>query len=147
MGFRDRIKNEFGLSKYENSSDGTDLNKIRLSCEDVLFVCNSNTVVSPIAEAIFNQFSGDRQSFSAGLNAQSGNSASEDAITVCQEYGIELSDHVIANINDFFLDDAGLVITSTVPIRDALKIRFPNAKIFTIKEYAEGYYDSDILIL
>ena len=150
MGFRDRIKNTFGLSKYENSTDeiqmdGADSDKIRLSCEDVLFVCNSNTVISPMVEAIFNQFSGDRKAFSAGLKARKGNRAPKDAIKVCQEYGIELSGHLTANINDFFLDDAGLILTSTAHVRDALKIKFPYANIFTIREYAGGYSDLDIL--
>ena len=164
MRFFDKVKKAFGSKREDVESqnsdenivndekaDGTDFHRVAQRQEielspnhNILFVCASNMSISPIAEAIFNQFSGDRQAFSAGLNAQSGNRVSQDAIKVCQKHGIELSDYVTANINDFFLDDIGLILTSTAHIRDALKMKFPDAQIFTIKEYAGGYLDLDI---
>ena len=164
MGFFDKVKKALWSKRedeeYQNSdenfvndekADGTDSLQAAQRQEiemplnhNILFVCATNTTISPMAEAIFNQFSGDRQAFSAGLNAQSGNRASQDAIKVCQKHGIELSDHLTANINDFFLDDIGLILTSTAHIRDTLKMKFSDAEIFTIREYAGGYSDLDI---
>ena len=163
MGFFNKVKNALGSKKEDVESqnkdenivndekdDGTDFvqeaqrQEIELSPHNILFVCTTNTTISPMAEAIFNQFSEDLQAFSAGLMAQRGNRASQDAIRVCQKHGIELSDHLTANINDFSLDDVGLILTSTAHIRDGLKMKFPDARIFTIKEYAGGYSDLDI---
>ncbi|WP_405306018.1 hypothetical protein [Methanobrevibacter sp.] len=149
MGFRDRFKNAFGVGKSKNSTDKVHEEKItpvktRLSSDDVLFVCSSNTVVSPIAEAIFNEFSDDKKAFSAGLNAQAGAKVAQKAIDVCKSRGIDLSGHLTASINDFLLDDVGLVLTSTIQVRDALRMIWPNLEIYTILEYAGVHSNLDI---
>ena len=149
MGFRDRFKNAFGLDKSKNSADKVHVEetapvKTGLSSDDVLFVCGSNTAISPIAETIFNEFSDDKKAYSAGLNARTGAKAAQKAIDACKNRGIDLSGHVTANINDFLLDDVGLVLTSTLQIRDALKVVWPDLEIYTILEYAGAHLNLDI---
>ena len=149
MGFKDRLKNVFASTNGEDSTSNVQLEKtnptkIELSSRDVLFVCSSNTVVSPIGEAIFNMLSKDSKAFSAGLNAQAGNEASQNAIVASAMQGVELSGHVTKNINDFSFDNVGLILTSTTQIRDYLTMKYSDLKIYTIKEYSGGFSDWDI---
>lgn len=68
--------------------------------KNILFVCNSNTDISPMAEAIFNQKVPNQKAFSAGLYVQTGDEASPETIQVCANHGIDLTKHKTQNIND-----------------------------------------------
>ena len=63
----------------------------------VLFVCTGNTCRSPMAEGIFNklaeEYGIDTVAESAGLNTTDGLPASENAVKVCDEIGIDISKH------------------------------------------------------
>ena len=156
MGFRDKIKNVFksGDDKNkeivpadtsESSSYGQSNDvKSESSSRNILFVCNSNTFISPMAELIFNQLSDDRMAFSAGLNAQSGEGAPREGVMTAAYHDIGLSNHTATNIRDFSIGNVGLILTSTGQIRDALKMKCPNLDIFTMKEYAGEHSNLDI---
>ena len=145
MGFRDKLEGAFKSSERQDNGivEKNEGKGIALSSKQVLFVCDSNTVISPIAEAIFNK-SSDHKAFSAGLDAQNGEMASHNARMACENHGIDLSSHRTRNINDFPINEMDLVLTSTAQIRDALRLKYPDLEIFTIREYAGGYSDLDI---
>lgn len=112
--------------------------------KNILFVCNSNTDISPMAEAIFNQKVPNQKAFSAGLYVQTGDEASPETIQVCANHGIDLTKHKTQNINDIPIKKMDLVLVATIDIRDTLKITYPNLNIFTINEYAGDYTHLDI---
>jgi protein-tyrosine-phosphatase len=110
------------------------------SSNGVLFVCSSNTVVSQIAEAIFNERSRDKKAISAGFVPSFLTHIPAGVKKVCKRQGIDLSGHNVTSIEDIAVDSMELVLTSTREVRDKLKMNHPNLKIFTIKEYV-GYWD------
>lgn len=158
MGFRDKFKKVFGSGKGENAeipyvdkveSSPTEEfghENVELSPNgNVLFVCGDNTVISPIAEAIFNQMSEDRKAFSAGFSiGDDVVNASTEAAVVCAIHGIDLSDHKPHGLKDFPIDEMELVLTSTALIRNELKGQYPNSTVFTIMEYV-GNDEWDIM--
>lgn len=156
----DNLKDYFDIESLEKYlEDVADVEsghpKTKLFSEDVLFVCESNRIISPIAEAIYNRFAADKKSivpvfkvndgraFSAGIKAERGNLPSFDVMKIGYNYGINLTDHETANISDFIVDDVDVILTSTTQVRNYLKIRYPNVDIFTIREYV-GFSDVDI---
>ena len=114
------------------------------SSNDVLFVCSSNTVVSQIAEAIFNERSHDRKAISAGFAPSFLMDIPVGVKKACKRHGIDLSSHKVTSIEDISIDSMGLVLASTREVRDKLKANHPNLKIFTIKEYGGNWDDLDI---
>ena len=76
--------------------------------------------------------------------AQNGGEASQNAVEVCANRGIDLSAHRTRNIHDFPVEDMDLVLALTVPIRDALKMEYPDLRIVTLKEHAGDYSNLDI---
>ena len=152
----DEIFQENGIVEFESSANEIvekDLEDVRENDPyefdfspngNVLFVCSANTDRSPIAEAVFNQKSADKKAFSAGMSTQNDNPASDNAIMVCANHGIDLSRHRTRNIGIVPIYNMNLVLAATANVRDALKIIYPNLEVFTIKEYAGGYSDLDI---
>ena len=79
------------------------------SLKYIAFVCTGNTCRSPMAEAIFNKKAEERglpvRAVSFGLAAVPGLAASEKAIEVCREIGVDLTGHKTHFIYDFQLGD------------------------------------------
>lgn len=77
----------------------------------ILFICTGNTCRSPMAEGIFKKISNSNKytAESAGLMVSNASSASNDAINVCKEIGIDISNHKsksiteVKDINDIYL--------------------------------------------
>ena len=111
----------------------------------VLFVCTTNTVLSPMAEAIFNQKFGPGRASSAGLNAMSGAPAQRDAIRACANHGVDLSTHRARSITDVDVGDMDLILATSTMVRDRLKAMYPNSNVFTIKEYAGDLLSPNII--
>lgn len=65
----------------------------------ILFVCTGNTCRSPMAEGIF-RHEMEQRGFenimcqSAGLSAVEGEHPAENAIAVCHEIGVDISEHI-----------------------------------------------------
>ena len=111
----------------------------------LMFVCTANTCRSAMAEAIFKKiYEGDIEIYSAGLNARTGRPASAKSIKVCSKHGIDLSNHTATNILNSNIEEMDLVLTATEYHKYILEGRYPNLKIYTIKEYIEEHpYDID----
>ena len=110
----------------------------------IMFVCTGNTCRSPMAEVIFRDIAPDDEVCSAGISAISGQKASKEAVEVCSDNGLDLSGHVSTNITNSKIRHMDLVLTATVYHKDYLLGKYPNLKIKTIKECAEGYDDLNI---
>ncbi len=78
-----------------------------------LFVCTGNTCRSPMAAALFRKMAAERGlpivAVSAGLAAASGSPASENAIKVLAEEGMDLSRHLSKPVTRELCDEAQLI--------------------------------------
>lgn len=85
----------------------------------VLFVCYGNTCRSPMAEGLLRrminercpEFTGSIIVESAGMGAWEGDRASEKAVQVMQEIGVDLSGHRARRVNKDMISQADLIIT------------------------------------
>lgn len=75
----------------------------------ILFLCTSNTCRSPIAEGFFNNKMKERAlpytADSAGISAFAGDRASENAIEVMREKGIDISSHRSRRFSEYMADE------------------------------------------
>lgn len=110
----------------------------------VMFVCTGNTCRSAMAEAIFKQMvGGDVEVYSSGIAAATGNPPSQNTIIVCNNHGIDISNHFATYFKDSDIEDMDLVLTASQLHTNKLKIYYPDLEIHTIREYA-GQYPWDI---
>lgn len=75
----------------------------------IAFVCTGNTCRSPMAEGIFNHKAQEQginlRAVSCGMAAVSGMPPSPNAVTVCREIGVDISEHRSRFLYDFQLGD------------------------------------------
>ncbi len=112
----------------------------------ILFVCTGNTCRSPMAAAIMNKIAKendmDVEANSAGIFAESGSGASENAIKAMRFYGISLKDHKSTQLSESMINDADLILTMTEGQRAMIEGYAPD-KIFSIYGFF-GYGDYEI---
>jgi protein-tyrosine-phosphatase len=82
---------------------------------NLLFVCTGNTCRSPLAAAIARQAVGERgwthvSVQSAGIATMAGAPASQGALVVAQEHGLELETHVSQPLTRELVDWADLIL-------------------------------------
>ncbi|MGE5396003.1 MAG: low molecular weight protein arginine phosphatase [Chitinophagales bacterium] len=112
----------------------------------LVFVCSGNTCRSPMAKGIllklfterFPHLLNDLDVFTAGLYAYNGEPASENAQTVMQEIGIDITSHKSMQVNAEMLQNADWIVTMTDGHRRNLCSMFPelDSKITTMYELA-----------
>lgn len=81
----------------------------------LLFVCSGNTCRSPLAEAIARELAArsgrrDIEASSAGTHAQTGSPASDGALLVGLEEGLDLSEHRARQLTPEILDASDLIL-------------------------------------
>jgi len=114
--------------------------------EKVLFVCSGNLCRSPMAEAIFGEMvRNDGEAQSAGICAQSAGTwdlgchkATEEAIQVMLEKGLDINAHRSRYIDGDLVDWADLILVMEDGHRTYTLERFPNArgKVHLLSEFA-----------
>ena len=80
-------------------------------------------------------------SYSAGLSAMDGDNASQNSIDVCEELGIDLTDHRSACLSRTSLQEASAVFCMTESHRALINMYYdlpPGYPIFLMREFVEG---------
>ncbi len=94
---------------------------------NVIFVCTGNTCRSPMAEALLRKKNTDHNVSSAGLSVLFAAPAAENAKTIMQEYGCDLSDHRSRQLTAEIVADADLILTMTEAHKKLVCAFFPDA--------------------
>ncbi len=120
---------------------------LRGQAMEILFICSGNTCRSAMAEKILNQIaiskSLDLWAHSAGTRAAASGSINEAARNALEKLGITAGVHSTNPIPNNITSD--LVLTATVEHRDFVLAKQPEltSKIFTIKEFAQRFQESN----
>lgn len=112
----------------------------RLASFMVLFVCTGNTCRSPMAAALMQRRLADRLGvpidqleeqgvlvMSAGIAAMSGGRASDEAVRLLKERGLDLSSHESQPLSDRLVQFADVIFTMTRAHREAILSQWPDA--------------------
>ncbi|AKJ65088.1 Sua5/YciO/YrdC/YwlC family protein [Kiritimatiella glycovorans] len=87
----------------------------------ILFVCTGNTCRSPMAEHLFRERLGDRAEWSAqsaGISAAEDMPATQNAVHVLREKGIDMSGHLSRRLTTALVRDSDLIVTMTAAQRE-----------------------------
>ena len=108
----------------------------------VLFVCTGNTCRSSMAEGIAKALLKDKringiEVLSAGTMALPGSPASEFAVDVLKDMGIDISEHKASMVDSDILEEVNLILTMTKSHYYQLLQLNPGIKekVFTLGEY------------
>lgn len=122
------------------------------SIRNLLFVCTGNICRSPMAEWLLRKLLQDRpipgvQVQSAGFIALPGNTATNLAMLVAKEHGVDLSQHRAQPLSASLIRDADLILVMEPGHRWELLYQRPDAasKIFLLRHFApSGDRDREI---
>lgn len=106
---------------------------------NILFVCTGNTCRSPMAEGLMNKVAGDNglpvTAVSAGIFAENGAPASEEAIASAQKYDVDIAGHKAQTITERLIEESDVILAMTQGHKQLLMNIAPG-KVYTINEYA-----------
>ncbi len=97
----------------------------------ILFICTGNLCRSPMAEGLMRQklaergLEGQHQVRSAGTWAVNGRPASEHAVAVLQERGIDISDHIARTVTADDVAEATLILVMSRDHAQMLRNTWP----------------------
>lgn len=115
---------------------------------NILFVCTGNICRSPMAEYYLKHLIETKNiafltTFSAGVHACAGLPASEHAITVMSELGIDLSQHQGKQLTSYMVEFANWIIV--MEQRQKNIIGKTNKKVMLLSEFSEYDIGYDIM--
>src|SRR3954463_10591076 len=110
---------------------------------NLLFVCSGNTCRSPMAEAFARKIAErrgiqDLNVSSAGTNAFDNVPATDEALLVGMERGLDLTSHRSRMLTPEIVSDADLVFVMTPSHVEQVKQMGGRGKVHVIDEYASG---------
>jgi protein arginine phosphatase len=110
---------------------------------NLLFVCSGNTCRSPLAAALTERLIGARgwhhvSVGSAGTAALNGSPATEHALAVAAENGLDLSTHRSHELSADLLEWADLVLTMTPSQYETVARMGGSAKVALVTDFIEG---------
>ena len=96
----------------------------------IIFICNANMCRSPMAEGLLRSelSKNGMQNIavsSMGIHAQDGNGATENAVEICSEHGIDISAHRSRHLIPEELKNSHLILTMEPVQVDYLILFFP----------------------
>ncbi len=107
----------------------------------VLMVCTGNMCRSPLAAAILKAELTDRgaegfEVSSAGTGAWEGRPASDSALLVGMEHGLDISAHRSRHLSRQMVKDADIIFTMSRPHSERVKKLGGDGRVFLLGEYA-----------
>lgn len=108
--------------------------------DNIIFICTGNTCRSPMAEGLFRAHGGEEKTglapASAGLFAQDGIPASENAVTAAKELGADISAHRSRMLTHEMAKNARYLVCMTGAHYDRVCELFPDCadKVFTLTQ-------------
>ena len=111
----------------------------------VMFVCTGNICRSAMAHWLLVKKLKDRnikdvEVYSSGIYADNGDGSTWEAISVMEDYGVDLKPHRATNIRNSNIEEMDVILGMTIGHKQQMLQMYPNLKdkIFTLKEYV-GY--------
>ena len=109
----------------------------------ILFVCSGNTCRSPLAEAITKRMISDAgrtdiETWSAGTNAWDGSPASDGALLVGIERGLDLSEHRSRLLTSEIIAESDLVLVMAPSHLSRVKELEPGSNAHMLSSFASG---------
>ena len=109
----------------------------------ILFVCSGNTCRSPLAEAITKRLLADAnrtdiEVSSAGTNAWDGSPASDGALLVGMERGLDLSEHRSRQLTPEIVSENDLILVMAPAHLARIKELDPKANVHLLGGFSSG---------
>jgi protein-tyrosine-phosphatase len=116
---------------------------------NLLFVCSGNTCRSALAEALARKIAARRRIedlnvSSAGTNAWDNTPATDEALLVGMERGLDLAGHRARRLTSAMVSEADLIFVMTPGHLEPVKQMGGRGKAHVIDEYASGAADQGI---
>ena len=100
---------------------------------NILFVCNANSCRSPMAAAFFNHLCHQNKitgvdALSAGVHTQEGSKASDMAVSLMSNLGVNIENHISRKVNAEMIADCDTIFCMEKAQLTELTKEFPAAK-------------------